>query len=190
MVYFSLSDITEEQRELFQLADRLGLWVLIFMAVGITASIVYAVVIARKNPLPKQYRRDVGNYVEANGIITRVTDVTYSVNPHQRKELRMEDLDEGGLFRKKTSERERLERDKYEKDYSLKSDEKAEPIEKLRYDVEYEFTCSSDGNIYRGEFSVYSKSESIAEGKSVTVMYNPAKPTANYTKYNSPIGRY
>lgn len=190
MVYFSLSDITEEQRELFQLADRLGLWILIFMAVGITASIIYAVVIAKKNPLPKQYRRDTGNYVEAKGIITMVTDVTYSVVPHQRKELRMEDLDEGKLFGRKTSERERLEREQYEKDYSLKSDEKAEPIEKLRYDVKYEFSCAGDGNVYRGEFSVYSKSENIAEGKNITVMYNPAKPMANYTEYNSPIGRY
>lgn len=190
MAYFFVTDITEKQRELFRFADRLTVGIIAVTLLGIILWIVYLVVSGKNNERSKQLRRNPKDYNEAEGIIIGIQKVTYSVAPYQRKRLHIEDLDNDKLFGRKKAEEKRREREKYEKEYVSPSDEKVEPIEKTRYDVEYEFKIPDDDMVYRGEFSVYGESDEIAEGKRVAVMYNPAKPEANYTKYNSPIGRY
>lgn len=190
MTYFFVTDITDKQRELFRFADRLTVGIIAVTLIGIILWIVYLAVIGKNNTRSKQFRRNPKDYTEAEGVITGIQKVTYSVAPYQRKRLHLEDLDDDKLFGRKKAEEKRREREKYQKEYVSPSDEKAEPIEKTRCDVEYEFRIPDDDRVYRGEFSVYSESDEIAVGKSVAVMYNPTKPEANYTKYNSPIGRY
>lgn len=190
MMDFSLiTELTEEQKDLFRLADIVSFGIIAVVLLAVILWIVYFVRSSKQNGYAKRSGCIEDSYIETEGIITGIRKVTYSVVPYRRKKLYPEDLDADKLFGKKKAEQIRREREKYQKEYLSPSEENPEPIEKVRYDVSYEFNIKDDDFVYSGEFSVYSESDEISDGKSIAVMYNPTKPEANYTKYNSPIGR-
>lgn len=185
MMDFSLiTELSEEQKELFRLADIVSFGIIAVVLLAVILLTVYFVRSSKQNGYAKRSGRIEDGYIETEGIITGIRKVTYSVVPYRRKKLHPEDLNANKLFGKKKAEQMRREREKYQKEYLSPSEENPEPVEKVRYDVSYEFSIEDDDFVYSGEFSVYSEAEGIAEGKPVTVLYDPEKPHSNCTKYN------
>lgn len=192
MSLFILFDTAEKIKDIAQTTDLVGGILLLVILLAVLAAVIFLIYFQKKHAKPEAVRRDENNYVKAVGKITEVKKFEYSVIPYQQeKAIRQAISEENGMngeVEKKDKSHDTgligiLPRYTYD-------ESKVEKINKVRYDVKYEFTVSESGEAYKGTFSVYEEKDDVAEGKSIDVMYNPAKPTANYTQYNSPIGRY
>ena len=69
-------------------------------------------------------------------------------------------------------------------------DEPKETIEKIKYEVSFEFCFGSSTNKFYGHFCVYEKKDDIQVGKTIGIKYDPLNPQMNFTAYNLPLGVY
>lgn len=191
MNLFALLDTSEEIIEIAQQTDTTGAVILTVICATLLVASAYLICFQKNVSKNERVLIDTSHYVKTTAKITEVKKYEYKIVPFKMeqsiKEALAEEHNQSGSKKKNKSTDQGLVGILPRYAYDEKAIEK---IDKVRYDVKYEFTASETGEVWKGSFSVYQKRDDIFKGNDIDVMYNPANPKANYTKFHSPIGKY
>ncbi|MBQ3970248.1 MAG: hypothetical protein II685_07185 [Clostridia bacterium] len=193
---FFLLDEQEKLREVARKTDMVTFILLGLVVIVIVILTIYLIWFQQKYKRPKRSQDRYNNYQNAEATITDIEKVSYFVKPYvpvykdkevfEREFYAEEYGGSNSRYVKKTIKDDRYST--FNRDYKLSPDEPPKDIEKFRYNVRYEFSVGSPGNVFYGKCFVYEENDDIKVGKTIGIKYDPSNPMVNFTSYSSPVG--
>lgn len=197
-------EVPEAAEELLRKADLFTIVLLAVILVAVVFGIVRLAALNKEMNSERGKRGNFKNYSRADGVITNVEEENYSVTMYKDEQkfrkLRMESEHKySDVLGNGTDDKAKFIMSLYNRssgsdnahpigDVFLDDEIRPKKTDITRYRVTYEFNADGFDKTFVGEFLSYMKDESIKEGRSVTVLYNPERPNANFTERNAPVG--
>lgn len=203
---FCFVEVPEAAEELLRKADLFAFVLLAVILAALIFGVFRLVKLNKEINSERGKRGNFKNYSRADGVIKNVEAESYSVTLYKdeqkfRKSRMESEHKYSDVLGNSTADKAKLIMSMYNRSSESESDNehsigdvllddeiRPKKTDVTRYRVTYEFNADGFDKPFVGEFLSYVKDESIKEGRSVTVLYNPERPNANFTERNAPVG--